>query len=181
MKRQRISFKKFKKVIHRESRLFCAVIVAAWFSATHPLSSFWRVLGALRLWIAFWRKPGRAPFWLTYRRYRACRRCVIFHSKFNTCGSPLDKELTGLGCHCQMEHKASILDAQCFLDERSADSFTDGWRGTEQRYAAAKLAAENTSRLVAAAKQHRAEHPTAGATIIRKPCRCGSRLSGIQA
>jgi hypothetical protein len=120
---------RFKKGACRKFGLFCALLLAASYSAATPSISVGRIKNALFMWIDFWSKPYKSTRNQYYRRLRACHRCPIFNSTMNTCGSPLSKNKE-LGCFCEMRFKSSIADATCWLNDFSDGSSGFGWKET---------------------------------------------------
>jgi hypothetical protein len=109
------------RLLKRRARLSAALLVAAAYSATHPAASFRRVANAIAAWVRFARARKRTPFWKTYRRYRACSGCPLFYKPLRTCGSPLDGDLTDLGCWCNMEAKAPMPESTCWMGDNLGD------------------------------------------------------------
>jgi hypothetical protein len=121
---------KLKRISLRLLRLGAALFVAGVFSWRQPRVAVVKIWRAATFWARFVRKHERAEFWTTYRRYRACRECPVFHGSLRTCGSPLADD-PELGCNCQMETKCGIKDAQCWLIENDYDisgSHNTRWR-----------------------------------------------------
>lgn len=108
---------KLKRISMRLLRLGAALFVAGVFSWRNPRVAVVKIWRAATFWARFVRKHERAEFWQTYRRYRACRACAIYNPGTDTCGSPLNPELEGLGCWCHMSTKAAIKSSQCWLLE----------------------------------------------------------------
>lgn len=105
-------------------RLMAALIVAGfglWFA---PRQMFGRITAALTAWRHF---KATADFDLVYRRMRVCWRCPLFYSPLRTCGTPLKRDLRDLGCWCNMEAKAALLESECWLDENQCDTQGCGW------------------------------------------------------
>lgn len=113
----------------RKLRIIIAIAVAIGSCLFSPRDSWPRITGTSRL---FWN-------WLTGRihwadpytaasRYARCEKCPIFYKPLRTCGSPLDKELRGLGCHCSIPIKARLREATCWGDDNLGDEFVFGWK-----------------------------------------------------
>jgi hypothetical protein len=109
----------------RKARIISAIAIAIFASALSPVKSASRIHAAVKLFLS---PPQPAPFWLTYRRFRRCHKCPLFFEPLKTCGSPLSKDLRGLGCYCSMESKSGILVAACWGDENLGSDFSFGWR-----------------------------------------------------
>lgn len=105
--------RQFNRLLRLGAALFVAGVVS-WKSPETAMVKIWR---ALTFWARFVRKHERADFWRTFRRYRACRNCSLFYRPLRTCGSPLNSELSGVGCYCNMETKCGIKSAECWLIE----------------------------------------------------------------
>lgn len=71
-------------------------------------------------------RPERAPAGKVACRLAACERCVIYYKPLRTCGTPLrNGEDRLLGCWCDMEVKATLETAGCWLrDEKGS---LNGW------------------------------------------------------
>ena len=108
----------------RTIRFIAAVIAAVIAVSLSPVKSSRRIWAAWKLLVC---PKQRAPFWTVYRRYRACRHCPVFYPPLRTCGSPLDKDLRGLGCLCSMESKSGIKQATCWGDDNLGQDFKFGW------------------------------------------------------
>lgn len=123
-----LSLFRIKKWTARRARLSAALVVAGVYCITNPAQSWMRIRDAVLVWFKAVRSDEKASFWLYFRRMRACHRCPIFYRKLRTCGTPLLNDLRSVGCHCNMETKASIEEAECWLHE--FDARTDnspGW------------------------------------------------------
>lgn len=109
-------------------RLCLSLLIAAF--GSNPLRrDFWRRLGkAINLWFGGLKEGGKVSDEIYQQRIYACRQCPISFQKFGllTCGSPLVKELRGVGCKCDMVSKSRITDADCWLDENTDLDY--GWR-----------------------------------------------------
>lgn len=81
-----------------------------------------RLFGAVKLLMT----KQTASEELVKQRLAACQKCPVYYAKLRTCGSPLDKELEGLGCWCSVEAKSSILAATCWGDDH-IENFQNGW------------------------------------------------------
>jgi len=113
----------------RTVRFIAAVIVAAAACISSPRQSWSRIRAA----VVLLSKPyERADFWAVYRRYRTCRKCPIFYKPLRTCGTPLDKELRGLGCYCSCEVKPGIKSATCWADDNLGEDAKFGWQGSRK-------------------------------------------------
>jgi len=102
------------------------------------------VAGASSIWTPHgWSRIGRA-FALFFfslsaadshvnaKKYRhrmeVCRRCPLFYKPLEACGTPLKKQLRGLGCYCYMPEKAKLEDAVCWIDSDAPDAGQYGWK-----------------------------------------------------
>jgi hypothetical protein len=112
-------------------RLIGALFVAAFAS---PFSIWgWRnIWGSFAVWIGFMRQPYLASDKLVEARLAVCRACPIFYSPLRSCGSPLRKDLRGLGCYCNMEAKARLFYADCWYRIHSGDADI-GWPDSLRR------------------------------------------------
>lgn len=113
--------------LKRKARLVAALAVAVVFSMRHPSESWGRITGSLAMWWEWVRYREKTPFWTYYGRMRACYHCQIFYRPLRTCGSPLTKDLRGMGCYCNMESAASIPEKDCWLRETLENDDTCGW------------------------------------------------------
>lgn len=104
----------------RWMRLTCALLVAAVVSWTEPRTALTKILAALRSWRYLSRRVDAKTMW---RRYAACIRCPIFYKPLRTCGTPLTKELRGLGCYCNMEAKVLWEESTCWLEDNVGGRF----------------------------------------------------------
>lgn len=143
-------------------KLCGALLVAAVASALTPRASAKKVLAAFKLWFEWSRHRESAPFWVYVHRLHTCYHCPIFYRPLATCGSPLRKELRGLGCYCNMQAKSNIINATCWL--RDIGDSERGW-------------GDNLTRLSrisddAPADGSNPSQPTAIQSA--KPCRCGN-------
>lgn len=113
---------------------FCAaLLVAAAFTNPFSAAAWAKVWRAINLWFDYGRGPKRAPNELYELRLAACRECPIFYAPLQTCGSPLRKDLRGLGCYCNMPAKARFFYADCWLRENTGDGDC-GWPDTLRRF-----------------------------------------------
>jgi hypothetical protein len=74
-------------------------------------------------------KHSRATLPVILRRRRSCKRCAIYFEPLRSCGSPLASG-PALGCWCNMEHKAALPDATCWLNEQGITEY--GWASSER-------------------------------------------------
>ncbi len=78
----------------------------------------------------------KAPASTFHDRLYQCGSCPVFDQKMRTCGNPWDESKTwddpvtrgrvAMGCFCQMEYKAQLKGATCWLNEQTDYAF--GWK-----------------------------------------------------
>ena len=78
---------------------------------------FWMIVALCR--------PRRAPPWKRESRLDFCQNCPIFYSPLRTCGSPLRWRDRDIGCWCQLDVKAGLPNATCWLRDKGVDR--GGW------------------------------------------------------
>lgn len=117
----------------RKLRLCAALLVAAVFTNPFSASAWRKVWGAVTLWFDYTLDPHLAPDDLYEARFAECRVCPLFYSPLKTCGSPLRKDLRGLGCYCNMETKAKMLYGDCWYRLNSGDADL-GWPDSLRRF-----------------------------------------------
>jgi hypothetical protein len=118
-------------------RLVLALLVAAAFSdllSIQPYRRAWRAMKAIFGLLA--KNDPRVDAERLQRRLDACERCPYFYRPLATCGSPLRSELRHVGCRCNIEAKAKLAEADCYIDETSDLAADDGfgWAAAERRY-----------------------------------------------
>jgi len=126
---------RFRRNALLKLQLSAALMVAGFGSLTRPSESIPRLRGALKTWFRWGKERNPAPFWVFYMRMRACKKCPFFYPKLATCGSPLAKNLQGVGCWCHLPTKASIIHADCYLRELGIDD-ENGWPDAARRLSA---------------------------------------------
>lgn len=85
-----------------------------------------RIMRFVKLWWTL-KDPDAYVSELHYqRRLITCERCPVFFKPLRTCGTPLKKDLRGIGCYCFMEAKAKLTHATCWLDDELGPN-PDGW------------------------------------------------------
>lgn len=103
-------------------RLITAITVglAAWpFTKNAPITlpGVWSMLMALA-------RFKRASKMKSAIRLGHCANCPLLYKPLMTCGSPLRWKHRELGCWCQMEVKASLPNAGCWLrDEHGLKNY----------------------------------------------------------
>lgn len=108
-------------------RLCLALLVASLFTNLSDRSGYLRIWRAVSLWWGAL-KPDSTVSESSYTaRLSACRACPLFFRPLQTCGTPLRKELSQLGCWCNMEAKAKLTDATCWIDDELPENKC-GWR-----------------------------------------------------
>lgn len=115
-----------------------ALLMAGIFSLASPREGLGRLWGACKVWIGLARGGGAPASRALYlRRLAVCFRCPFYSRRWGTCGSPLEKVLRQVGCHCYIPAKARYADARCWIDERTSDGDTilasfagHGWRAS---------------------------------------------------
>jgi len=98
-------------------RLCLALLVAALFTNLTDRSGYLRIWRAVSLWWGALEPDSTVSDSLRTARLNACQTCPLFYRPLQTCGTPLKKELRGLGCWCNMEAKAKLTDATCWIDD----------------------------------------------------------------
>lgn len=109
-------------------RLCLALVIAALWTDVFDPSGYLRIWRAVSLWWGALRPDATVSPSRYRERIDTCRKCPIFYPSLQTCGTPLKKELRGLGCYCNMEAKAKLEDATCWLDDELGDEAAYGWR-----------------------------------------------------
>ena len=109
-------------------QFFAALMVAALFSRVWSKEGWRRVRGAFRLWFRESGSGERASPGHAGARLDCCRRCPLFFTPLQTCGSPLRFGDADLGCWCYMPVKATMKTAQCWLDEEGIDDVEFSWQ-----------------------------------------------------
>jgi len=110
-------------------KIIKGLLVAFWFSDKRTKKAWGRIAGFFRQMFQYvFFKDKRASKKLFEQRMSACRACPVFYKRLETCGSPLDKELEGLGCWCALNLKARIKDSTCWMDDKMGDDSKNGWR-----------------------------------------------------
>lgn len=110
--------------LERNRRFFVAVMLAA----IYGMQRFtWREIAtALRMiFVAMTSRRGKASDEIYEERMATCRACPLYYTPLSTCGSPL-AEKPELGCWCQMERKARIAKAKCWMREKTEIDY--GWK-----------------------------------------------------
>lgn len=134
IKTMALSLFRIKKLLRRKKRLCAALLIAALYSARHPMDSWPRIVRAVTIWFDWFGTGIRTPFWIYFRRLRACYRCPVFYHRLRTCGSPLSRDLRDLGCWCNVEAKAGIIDADCWLyEDHARTDDAPGWPASARR------------------------------------------------
>lgn len=108
-------------------RLCLALIVAALGTDIFDRSAYLRIWRAVSLWWGALKPNATVPDSLYRARIETCRRCPIFYHRLQTCGTPLKTELRELGCWCNMETKAKLVDATCWIDDELGTDNKHGW------------------------------------------------------
>jgi hypothetical protein len=108
-------------------RFISAVIVAAVYSVLTWNKPWTRLKGMFWLW---W--DSRHVIQAGDEQYKerikgGCEKCPIFYRPLRTCGSPLADD-PSLGCWCQMDIKAKMSSAECWLREHETHRTAFGWR-----------------------------------------------------
>lgn len=105
-------------------QLALAIIVAALFSDISDKTTWRRALGLFTIWFG---KDGVKVSEEHYqRRMSACHECPVFYKRLQTCGSPLSKELKGLGCSCFLPVKSRYVNSSCWIDDNVSEC-EHGW------------------------------------------------------
>lgn len=93
-------------------RFMAAVIVAILGGLWYWSRPWGRLRDAMYLaWDAFWLASVDSGVYKA--RLKACEGCVVFYRPLRTCGTPLQNH--DMGCWCQMEQKAKLAHARCWL------------------------------------------------------------------
>lgn len=114
--------------------------VASFFMLTGQWRSFmWKVADGLpQVWAALTVKEDELASDEVYNdRMNQCADCPVFDSKIKTCGNPWDKSKVWddpsmtdskvpMGCFCQMEYKARLNNAACWLNKET--DYAYGWK-----------------------------------------------------
>ena len=92
-----------------------------------------RIAKAFLLWFGLIQKAEYVPCGTYDQRLSTCRNCPVFYAPLQTCGSPLKKELKGLGCWCYMPAAAKLAAKQCYIDEYVEAGYKGGWQQAASR------------------------------------------------
>lgn len=114
-------------------RLCAAILVAALWTDIFDPAAYRRIWRALSLWWGAMDNGTRVDEEEYDRRIRICEGCPLFYWPLRTCGSPLSKTLRGMGCSCQMDVKARLKDATCWLDDELGTEARWGWNSEPRR------------------------------------------------
>lgn len=106
-------------------RLCAAIIVAALATDIFDGAAYRRIWRALALWWGAMDKGAQVDELEYYRRIVICEGCPLFYRPLRTCGSPMQN--ADLGCWCQMDAKARLKDATCWLDDSLGEGARWGW------------------------------------------------------
>lgn len=117
---------RIKRNLRLKLQLSAALLVAGLFSLRQPREAWPRIRGAFKTWLRWRQDETPAPFWIFYGRIRHCQKCPLYYAPLATCGSPLAKNLRGLGCWCHLLTKAHIIHADCYLRENGIHD-AGGW------------------------------------------------------
>ena len=101
-----------------------AIFVAVWFGIwrwDQPWIRFWNFV--LLIWSGL--RGKKAPLEVVERRNAACAACPVYYPPLGTCGTPLDKQWEGLGCHCVCELKNRLANASCWAKDMGIRNY--GW------------------------------------------------------
>jgi len=113
----------------KKIRIATAIIVAIGSCILSPRESWGRITGTIALlWNIARKKTHLASADVLKRRLDACEKCPLFYPRLRTCGTPLVKDLRGLGCYCNMDLKAQIKEAGCWGDDNLNSDFSFGWQ-----------------------------------------------------
>lgn len=123
----RWAFRRLRRGLRFKAQLSCALLAAGLFSLARPKQSWPRIKGAFLTWLRFAQQERSTPFWIYVGRMRTCKRCPLFYSPLQTCGSPLRKDLRDVGCHCYMPLKSAAIEATCFYRDATNNDTSFGW------------------------------------------------------
>lgn len=77
-----------------------------------------RIRNALKVLLGILKDPSAKVSPEIYqRRLRTCQKCPVFYKPLQTCGSPIKRELRGVGCYCYQPESARYTAKCCWLDE----------------------------------------------------------------
>lgn len=77
-----------------------------------------RIRNALKVLLGILKDPSAKVSPDIYqRRLRTCQKCPIFYKPLQTCGSPIKRELRGVGCYCYQPESARYAAKCCWLDD----------------------------------------------------------------
>jgi hypothetical protein len=93
-----------------------------------PGNVFWRAKDFFWLWWDSWHAEAARPDQMQARMAK-CRECPIFFRPLRTCGSPFHAD-PKLGCWCQMDAKARMVNAHCWLRLHEKHRSGFGWEET---------------------------------------------------
>jgi hypothetical protein len=101
-----------------------ALILAALWSDMFHAGTYRKLRTAVEAIIR--RCEGR--YWKADARLAVCRSCPLWYAPLQTCGSPLKRGWSGLGCYCFMPAKARTRTAECWADEQFGIDAEFGWK-----------------------------------------------------
>ena len=118
---------RFRRNLRLKFGISRALLIAAAFSLSHPRTAWPRIRAAFTTWLDFARTPRMSPFWVYFSRLRTCQRCPFYSRRLQTCGSPLEKDISDVGCFCFMPVKSSYIEATCWYRTATNGDKEFGW------------------------------------------------------
>lgn len=98
----------------------CALWVAGWYNCRKKSDCLKQVVPMLRIL----RTKNEVTELLAAQRISVCERCVLFDTRFSTCGRPGKND--DMGCFCHMPTKVKTM-SNCWLYQQYGRSLDEGW------------------------------------------------------